>query len=225
MMANAYLFEQQFRAATQKQVRVRINDNHSTMISVKWEPHVTKVSLHRIFLDAPEHVLEALTHHVRKKNSRVAPIVRAYIEEKTRQLDYSPIIRSKVTTQGKTYDLAAIYNAVNTEYFDGSLDLLITWYGRLHSRPRRSVTFGLYQPLLRLVKIHRMMDSPFFPDYFVEYVVYHEMLHHVAPSEYDAGGRHCVHTREFRRLERQHRHYDCAQEWLAAHYDTFFTTM
>ena len=208
-------FQQELEELAKKKVIVRINDNRSTMLSVKWEPHCTKVSLHRIFLDAPKNVMDELACHIRKKNSSATVTIKAYIEDKLRNLDYSgKVDKQKLVTKGKFYDFQAIYNHLNSAYFQESLDLLITWFGRTKVKNRSSLTFGLYHEPLKLIKIHRMMDSNYFPDYFVEFVIYHEMLHNVCPSFYDKKGRHNVHTKEFKRLEKRYRHYKEATAWL-----------
>jgi hypothetical protein len=216
-------FQKEIEEQAKKRVRLRINDNHSTMLSVKWESDCTKVSMHRIFLDAPKNIMDALACHIQQENSNVAPQVKAYIEERLKHLDYSKTVnRNKIYTQGDVYDLNAFFHKINDEYFNNKIDLLITWYGKKGFRNRSRVTFGLYHQPLRLIKIHRMMDSFCFPDYFVEYVIFHEMLHHVCPSYYDSKGKHCVHSEEFKRLERQFYWYDKATKWLKENISNFF---
>ena len=49
--------------------------------------------------------------------------------------------------------------------------------------------------------------------WFLEYVVYHEMLHSVVPDEFTPEGRRKVHTEEFHRREREFVHYRRARRW------------
>ncbi|MEC7838545.1 MAG: SprT-like domain-containing protein [Chlamydiota bacterium] len=216
-------FQQEVELAAKKKVKLRINDNRSTMVSVKWEPDITKVSMHRMFLQAPKSIMDALVCHITKENSSLAPSVKAFIEKQLQEIDYSHEVSSlKLFTEGKHYDLKALYDEINEEYFDGKLNLSITWYGRLSKRKRAQVTFGLYQQTLKLVKIHRILDNPFFPEYFVKFVIYHEMVHHVCPTYYDEKGRHQIHTREFKKKEKEFRDFELAQSWMKKHYDNFF---
>jgi hypothetical protein len=67
-----------------------------------------------------------------------------------------------------------------------------------------------------------LLDSPSFPDYFVSYVVYHEMLHHVCPSYFDAKGLHQIHSKEFKAKEIEFKHYDLAQTWIKKNHSSFF---
>jgi hypothetical protein len=47
---------------------------------------------------------------------------------------------------------------------------------------------------------------------FLQYILYHEMLHSVVPDEM-VGGRRRVHTEEFNRRERQFPRYGRARRW------------
>lgn len=223
-------FQQEIESAVNKKVSLKINDNHSTMLSVKWEPECTKVSMHRMFLEAPDNIMTALACHIMEENSAVSPTVRSYIEEKLRTLDYSKQSdKGKFITKGRFYDLEELYNEINSEYFNNSLDLSITWFGNASQRKRSRVTFGLYYDPLKLIKIHRILDKarrfknePYFPDFFIKYVIYHEMLHHVCPAYYDDYGKHRIHTVEFKKEEKRFREFEQAQVWMKEHFDNFF---
>lgn len=212
------LLQKEIEQASKRKVKLKINDNRSTMLSVKWEPDCTKVSMHRLFLEAPKNIMDALACHIRHKNSDVAPSVKAFIEDKLKDLDYSYTLdRDKLVTKGAHYDLLKLYDGIEKEYFTGEeLNLNITWFGSRLLKRRSRLTFGLYHQPLRLIKINKMMDSHRFPPFFVEYVVFHEMLHHLCPSYYDGSGKHCVHTREFKAREKEFKHYAEAKKWLKA---------
>ena len=196
-------------------LQVKINDNHSTMLSVKWEPDCAKVSIHRMFLDAPNNVMNALACYIKQEDKIIAPTVRAFIEDGLQKLDYSQQTdRIKLYSRGHIYNLQQIYRDLNREYFADALNLRITWFGRSNQTYRSRFTFGLYHDPIRLIKINRMLDSPSFPDYLVSYVVYHEMVHHVCPAYFDSKGIHHIHTKEFKEQEAKYRYFDLAQEWI-----------
>lgn len=204
-------------------LKLKINDNRSTMLSVKWEPDHAKVSLHRIFLEAPQNVMDALACYLKRQHKSIAPTVKAFIADRLKALDYSEMVdRGKLYSQGNVYNLQQIYNDINEEYFDGKLKLYITWFGKHNRKCRSKVTFGLYHDSLRLVKVNRLLDSPSFPDYLVAYVVFHEMLHHVCPPYYDANGQHHIHTKEFKEREATFRYFDLAQNWIKENKANFF---
>ena len=58
-------------------------------------------------------------------------------------------------------------------------------------------------------------DQEWVPLWFLQYVLYHEMLHAFVPEEALPGGRRRVHTDEFYRRERKFRGYHRARRWEA----------
>jgi len=72
-----------------------------------------------------------------------------------------------------------------------------------------------------MIRIHPLLDAPFVPTWFLEYVIYHEMLHAVVPEEIDEFGRRKVHTREFYKRERQFHCYSRARRWEDENLDRF----
>jgi hypothetical protein len=204
-------------------LKLKINDNRSTMLSVKWEPDHAKVSLHRMFLNAPQNVMDALACYLKRQDKIIAPTVKAFIEDKLKAIDYSQQIdQKKLYSQGNVYNLQLIYNKLNAEYFGNQLNLYITWFGKPNRRCRSRVTFGLFHDSLKLIKVNRLLDSPSFPYYLIEYVVYHEMVHHVCPPYFDVNGQHHIHTKEFKEREALFRDYDLAQDWIKKNKENFF---
>lgn len=198
-----------------KRLQVKINDNRSTMLSVKWEPDCTKVSLHRMFLQAPQNIMQELACYLKREDKIISPSVKAFIEENLQKIDYSHTInKEKLYQQGNVYNLKKIYDEINHEYFGNELNLLITWFGKPNQRNRSRVTFGLYHDPLKLIKIHRILDTPSFPYYFISYVIYHEMLHYVCPAYIDEKGFNRIHSKEFKEKEAQFRHFNLAQSWI-----------
>ena len=64
-----------------------------------------------------------------------------------------------------------------------------------------------------MIRIHPLLDQPFVPRWFLEYVLYHEMLHSVVPDETNSAGRRRIHTAEFYRRERAFPRYRRARQW------------
>jgi hypothetical protein len=122
-------------------------------------------------------------------------------------------------TAGRAHDLRAIYDRLNREYFDGKLDARITWGSApRRQRPRRSIKMGSFAVEDRLIRIHPVLDHASVPDYFVAWIVFHEMLH----GKYEVirkGDRRCFHTKEFIAEERTFRDYQRACAWERANMD------
>lgn len=185
--------------------------------SSKKERSFARLSVHKMFLEAPDPVLSAIAHYVkgtRKDLGERNLVLREFIQGHLHRYDYTHLVNSqKLVQQGRVYHLKPLFDALNKKYFDEKLDLSLTWFGAPQRKRRRRITFGQYFSGLRLIKMHRMLDDPFFPEYFVSFILYHEMLHSVVPGVKDARGRFCVHGKNFKEKERAFEHYQKAIEW------------
>ncbi|MBV9490926.1 MAG: hypothetical protein JO069_14575 [Verrucomicrobia bacterium] len=124
--------------------------------------------------------------------------------------------------EGEYFDLKALFDKVNAEYFDGALEgYTITWGRRRKSPPKEYFVFGTIQEEDRIIRIHPLLDAPFVPSWFLEYVIYHEMLHAVVPEQMDEQGRRKVHTEEFYRREREFHCFQRAKRWEDENLDRF----
>ncbi|MEX1012761.1 MAG: SprT-like domain-containing protein [Waddliaceae bacterium] len=196
-------------------IKLRINDNHSTVLSVRSYPDHLSVSLHRLFLTAPANILLDLAAYISGKIRSLTPKVKAFMERAMESLDYSSRVKGNaLLTIGMHHNLKNLFNEINSEYFDNQVVSNVTWFGRKTRAGGTSATLGLYSHPMKLIKIHRRLDHSFVPEYFVSYVIFHEMLHQVCPTYHDALGRHYVHTKEFKRREKQFKYYDEATRWL-----------
>lgn len=217
-------FQQEIENQSGKKLKLRFNNNRSTMLSVKWMPKHTEVSLHRMFHQAPKDVMQALTKYICQEKRVIAPTIRAFIEEELKKLDYSHLLdENKLDRQGQIYNLKYLYDKINQEYFNGEINLSITWFGSHIQRNRSQVTFGLYYDPLKLIKINRVLDHPAVPEYLITYVIYHEMLHFVCPSYIDEKGLHRIHSKEFKEKEMQFHHYQLAVDWIKNHQADLFS--
>jgi hypothetical protein len=130
--------------------------------------------------------------------------------------------RLQFSTEGEYFDLKTLFDKLNAEYFRNALrGYTITWGRRRKHPPKEYFVFGTIQEEDKMIRIHPLLDAPFVPTWFLEYVVYHEMLHAVVPEEIDEYGRRRVHTREFYRRERQFHCYYRARRWEDENLDRF----
>lgn len=221
------VFEARLAKYLNLKLELVINENRSTMLNLlEKKRDRARLSVHKMFLDAPDEVVSAIAHYVRgtrKGKSRYNLILRSYIQEHLSQYDYSHLVdKMQLTHEGEVYNLKSLYDEINEKYFQDQLDLSLTWYGAKGRRRGRSrITFGQYLDGLRLIKIHRMLDDAFFPDYFVMFIVYHEMLHCVIPGEVK-GGTFRFHSRNFREQEKRFEHYQRAIDWEKKNKHRFF---
>lgn len=116
--------------------------------------------------------------------------------------------------EGQFFDLREIFDRLNEVYFNHALRrYTITWGRRRAEAPREYFVFGTIQEEDRIIRIHPLLDQSFVPLWFMEYVIFHEMLHAVVPDIPLASGRRKVHTEEFLRREKRFPHYRKARRW------------
>ena len=117
--------------------------------------------------------------------------------------------------EGRYFDLKAIFNRINAQYFRRTplRGYTIEWGRRRKLAPKEYFVFGTIQEEDRLIRIHPRLDASFVPTWFLEYVIYHEMLHSVVPDEFGPTGKRKVHTEAFYRREREFYYYRRARRW------------
>jgi predicted metal-dependent hydrolase len=113
------------------------------------------------------------------------------------------------SARGNAYDLEKMFSKLNRKYFDSSLEKpAITW----SQRKTRSI-LGHHDRVYETITISKSLDSPQVPEWFVEYILYHEMLH-IRHAARMINGRRYYHTAAFRLDERRFAKYEEAQRWL-----------
>ena len=174
-----------------------------------------------LLADAPEEVLRSLALIL------LAKIYRRRIDESHHALYRAFILGSEMQQRARTartargrgprpaiakgrwQNLDRNFDRVNTEYFAGNLERpRLAWSA---TRSRRIL--GRYDATHHTVYISLFFDSPLVPDFVLDYILYHELLHIRHPSR----ARDCRfinHTPEFRADERKFKSYKNATEWI-----------
>lgn len=205
--------------APEARLALAVTDNRYTMISVKREKGLFRLRLHHMFLEADHDIVRALGRYVARNDRDASQLLSRYIDVNHRKIRRARRRRPTVftiETRGEVHDLKEIYDDLNRRYFAGCIDARITWSQRTQPgakrRRRNSIKMGSYAVEDRLIRIHASLDRPFVPRLFVEWIVYHEMLHqkHDIPV---VGGRRQFHTPEFMAEEALYEHYDRASRW------------
>ncbi|MBF0456673.1 MAG: SprT-like domain-containing protein [Nitrospirae bacterium] len=194
-------------------IDLTITDNSKSMLSLrhghKGDVHVR---IHRMFLDAGAAVIQEIANFIKNRRNKT-PLTREFIRENHSAIEIPPKRRAVTSSEGKYHNLKLIYEAINEEYFNGQLALDITWGRRQTKTVYRKRRLGSYDSTGSLIRIHPALDKSNVPRYFIEYVVYHEMLH-AALGIQVKNGRRSIHGREFKRRERLFRDFDRADEFL-----------
>lgn len=218
--AESRVFAQRLASFTSRRIFMAITDNTRTMVSVRRGIGQIDVRVHHMFTRAPLAVIEALGRYCETADRRASRVLGRFIASKeqfVRRNVRSNRIHShgglSACPQGAVYDLGGIFDDLNARFFGGRLTARIGWGARrvLQHRPR-SVRLGSYSVEDRLIRIHPCLDRPCVPRFFVESVVFHEMLHerHLVWRQ---NGRRRFHTQEFLRDERRFPDYARAKQW------------
>lgn len=195
-------------------VRLSVTDNRSTMVSFRRGQNVLQLRLHHMFLEAPGHVVQAVADYAGRGRRTAGDLLDAFIREK------QPRIRQErresegeLVARGECYDLQELYDAVNAAHFEGRIEARIGWGRAAPRRRRKSIRLGVYDHQTREIRIHPALDRPDVPRFFVEFIVFHEMLHQLFPSSNGGEGRRVHHPRAFRERERTFPLYAAALRW------------
>jgi predicted metal-dependent hydrolase len=204
-----------------KTLELRLTNNHYSMISVRRKPDGYRLRLHRMFVGAEPRTVRALARYVVHNDRRASTLLGDYIER------HQHIIRQQkrrprqmnLRTDGRYHDLQAIFDRLNAAHFARGLEARITW-GPVTSRGRRrrSIKMGSFAVEDRIIRIHPALDQDCVPDYFVAWIVFHEMLHgkHEVKRE---NGRRRFHSAAFLAEERTFPEYERACAWEKANLD------
>lgn len=166
------------------------------------------------FINASDQTLEALVKvALFGKCQHSIRLIRNYAESE----EYSDVLTeldfiTEVIVEnpkGKYYDLNELFHKVNHEYFASSLVKPRLIWGRIQTCRK----FGHYESARDKVMIALTLDNASIPEFVVEFVLYHELLHKYHGATW-INGRRMVHTADFRRDERKFKLYKEAEEWL-----------
>jgi hypothetical protein len=196
-----------------RSVRVVFTDNTSTMITVKRSP-AYEARLHHMFAQAPVKVLNALAVYMKWPRHKASnATLSRYMKEHSHLVRKAPAKPVKLKTSGRYFDLNVLYDKVNAEYFNGEITAPITWGRPYRGRRRSTIRFGCVDQETGVIRINPSLDAEFVPEYFVEYIVFHEMLHCVIDMLTSEDGRSLAHHRDFKRREREYSRYQDAVKW------------
>jgi hypothetical protein len=194
-------------------VRLVVTDNRRTMLSATPKGGRLEVRLHHMFLTADANILSAVADYLGGSSKSAATQIDRFVEEHRRRFISAGRPQSQLRAGGDHHDLRSILEDLATRHFGRSLDVRIAWGNRVRpKRGQRSLQLGTYLPEERLIRIHPALDEAWVPRFFVEAVVFHEMLHHDMPAVVQNGRRH-YHTAAFRKRERTFEYHAAAEQW------------
>lgn len=209
--------ERKLRAAFGGPVILSITDNRHSIITHRVKKGTLHARVHHMFLDAPAQVVDALVRYVTRGERDASSSLGDYIDDNGSRL--APRRRdAPLVTKGRHHDLREIFETLGDRYFGGAINCFITWGKRptTRAKKRRTIRLGSYIAVDRLIRVHPLLDQKWVPRYFVAYIVYHEMLHHVIPGSRGLG-RVNLHPPDFKEREKEFRHFERALAWEKRH--------
>ena len=192
-------------------VSVVITNNTSTMISYRPTNDAVLVRLHRMFLSAGTEVLDEIVAFISNRKKKT-PLLREFINSNSHQIQHRPWKKGDLRTKGRYHDLGEMFGRINEEYFHGAITAAITWGSKGPRRCARLRTLGSFSSDNNMIRINPILDRKGVPTYFLEFIVYHEMLHADMGIETHEGLR-SIHSKEFRNREKMFEHYERAMAW------------
>jgi hypothetical protein len=194
-------------------VSLTVTDNAASLLSIRTKGASVYVRMHWMFLNAGEDVIREIAGFIKTRKGRT-PLIREFIGENKAFLKKKerPASRPNLQTVGRFHDLKEVFDDINREYFKGTVTAFIGWGKQRARRPVRKRTLGSFCRYGNTIRISPFLDGKNVPRYFLEFVVYHEMLHSDMKEE-KKNGRRLVHPPEFQKRERLFRGYEKAAAW------------
>jgi len=189
--------------------RVEFYPYTSLCMTIRRREDLVIVRLSDLLQRAPLSVLESgaaliLSRLYRRRGRK--ELFAAYLEyarsDRTRnritRMRRGRVRHSAASPQGKHFDLQQLFDELNAKYFANELQRPnIGWSTRSWRRQ-----FGCFDPGPNQILLNRRMDRPNVPQFAVEYVLYHEMLHVKHPTR-RSGCTLLSHSPEFRAEEKR----------------------
>jgi hypothetical protein len=118
--------------------------------------------------------------------------------------------RKNITSaQGKIYDLDLMFDELNEVYFENEIKKpTLTWSGTKTYR-----ILGHYDATHQTIVVSKSLDESTVPNFVVQAVLHHEMLHIKHPTKI-INGRRYSHTKEFRDDEKEFVFYAESEKWI-----------
>ncbi len=200
-----------------RQILLYLTDNRRRMVTARHSAGgLVEVRLQRAFLHAPDDVLSDLGDMVAgRPNDRTA--LRKFIRdafESTPAAPAAPTPAPSAKTQTFNHHDLQLYAAhLNETYLNNRSRSVVDWGRRNTTKSRRSIRFGCYDPMRNKIIMNRKLDSAAIPAYFVQYILFHEMLHEVLGIGERADGKRDIHGSLFKLMESTFPDYDKARRF------------
>lgn len=115
-------------------------------------------------------------------------------------------------THGRRHDLREVFDSVNKTHFGGTLSSLLRWGPSLSKTSHHMIKTDRAGNTLNLITIAGVYNHAAVPQFAIEAVMYHEMLH-IAIPPWKKKGRRVVHGAAFKKAEQSFPGYQQWRTW------------
>jgi hypothetical protein len=176
--------------------------------------NLTTLNISESFIHSSDQVLTAvLQTALHQKNATASEIIRKFslseeCSDVLLELDLIAQIATE-TAQGNIYNLDHLFSTINHQYFAGTMSKpRLMWSSILSHRK-----LGHYERTRDRIVISKILDHERIPQYLIEFILYHELLHKHHGIQW-LNGKCMVHTPEFKRSERKFGQFQEAETFL-----------
>jgi len=214
-----------YRLANETQMRKPILSRyrrHQMNLTIYYIPYIyrTQIKVHQIDLTIHEPMIAAPTEIKRDLLLAALDGNKASLRTIKKYCSSAPYHQMETMIRGKTsapnsspagqnVDLNLVFDRVNREYFHGVLEKpQLTW-----SQKKSYRRLGTYAAQTDTVTISRTFDNGSCPNYAIDFIMYHELLHKKMGVKRANSGKH-NHTKTFKEYEKIFRFYAQANEYI-----------
>jgi hypothetical protein len=197
-------------------LQIQFHQNTCTMVSLSRRGPDRTLRIHWLFTKAPPAVLDAVVRSFFAKEGAARSrhfrtVVLDFIEE-NRSLTLSVLCARQLRSpRGRAYDLEEVEERVRARHLNDCPEVRIGWSPRV-TPCLMGKWIQMPHGSPNVVVINRLLDDGRVPRFYLDYIVFHELLHELIPIRRERG-RWVHHPAEFRRIERQFPGYERAQRW------------
>jgi hypothetical protein len=209
----------EYRPGEVRSVRVRFFPFRSTLYSFKYKRSQVQVKFHLAFRRASDAViLQAARLMLCRSRVERQKIQRKEYDRFIRSIPHTDFklpgarksVRTSLSPDGVHRHLADSFQRVNEIYFKTQLKQPELCWSPVHARR----ILGSYQARNDRLIISRVFDSPKVPEFVLDFLMYHELLHKFLGIGERSDGKRCLHGHEFKVLERRFHRYGEAKAFL-----------
>jgi hypothetical protein len=115
-------------------------------------------------------------------------------------------------TAGTKFDLLKIFEKINTHYFESKLQAYLRWGIPGSTTSYQTVRRSKDGSSWNLITIADIYNHPSIPQFAIESVMFHEMLH-IAIPPYRKNGKNVIHGKEFKAAEKLFPYFEQWRAW------------